>query len=334
MTSNSYNAAGWLQATTDPRSIVTQNSYDALGRTTQIIQDYTNGTPTSNSNKTTNYTYDGDNDLLTLTAVEPGNAHETTQYVYGVTTASGSGINSNDILGATEYPDPSTGNPSTSPKESYTVDSLGETLSYSDRNGNVHGYTYDVLGRQTSDAVTTLGSAVDGTIRRIDTAYDTDGRPYLLTSYASISGGTIVNQVENVYNGLSQLITQYQSVSGAVNTTSTPKVQYAYNEMSNGENNNRLVSLTYPNGRVIHYNYNTGVDDTISRLSSLTDRTGVLEAYTYLGLDTVARRARPQTGVNLTYISPTSQVGDAGEDCGDSRQRQEHRVEWLLDQLH
>ena len=34
-----------------------------------------------------------------------------------------------------------------------------------DRNGNVHPYSYDVLGRQTSDAVTTLGTGVDGAVR-------------------------------------------------------------------------------------------------------------------------------------------------------------------------
>ena len=48
-----------------------------------------------------------------------------------------------------------------------------------------------------------------------------------------------------------------------MNTSTSPKVQYAYNEMSNGENNSRLVSMTYPNGRVVNANYNTGQDDTM-----------------------------------------------------------------------
>ena len=56
-----YNAAGWLQSETDPNGIVTQTSYDNLGRTTKTIEDYTNGTPTNNTNKTTEYTY-----LLTM----------------------------------------------------------------------------------------------------------------------------------------------------------------------------------------------------------------------------------------------------------------------------
>ena len=52
-----------------------------------------------------------------------------------------------------------------------------------------------MLGRQTSDAVTTLGTGVDGCVRRLDTAYDAQGNPYLITSY-SRHGGHIVNQVD------------------------------------------------------------------------------------------------------------------------------------------
>jgi len=36
-------------------------------------------------------------------------------------------------------------------------DFLGQKLTGTDRNGNIHTYSYDVLGRQTADAVATLG---------------------------------------------------------------------------------------------------------------------------------------------------------------------------------
>jgi YD repeat-containing protein len=212
-----YNAAGWVDNTVDPRGIVAKDFYDNLGRTTKTIEAYTDGNPTNNTNKTTEFTYDGDSNLLTVKADMPGGLFQTTQYVYGVTTAGGSLINSNDVLAATRYPDKTTGNPSASEQESYTVDALGEPLTYTDRNGNVHAYTLDVLGRQTSDAVTTLGAGVDGSIRRIATAYDTGGRPYLFTSYNAASGGSIVNQVQDAFNGFGQLITEYQATSGAVN---------------------------------------------------------------------------------------------------------------------
>src|SRR5947208_5174092 len=112
------------------------------------------------------------------------------------------------------YPDASTGAASSSEKDSYTYNQLGQVLTKTDRNGNVHTYTYDVLGRVTADAVTTLASGVDGTVRRIEYAYDGQGNTYLLTSYDAASGGNVVNQVQREYDGLGQLTTEYQAVSG------------------------------------------------------------------------------------------------------------------------
>lgn len=48
--------------------------------------------------------------------------------------------------------------------------------------------------------MTTLGSGVDGAIRRLETAYDTAGRADLFTSYDASSGGNVVNQVQRGYN--------------------------------------------------------------------------------------------------------------------------------------
>jgi YD repeat-containing protein len=226
---------------------------------------------------TSEFTYDGDNHTLTIQADMPNSAHQTTQYVFGVTVTGGSNVYSNDMLSAVQYPDPTTGNPSSSQQVSYTVNALGQNLTMSDRDANVHSYSYDVLGRFTADAVTTLGTGVDGTIRRIETAYDTGDRPYLFTSYNAASGGSIVNQVQDAFNGMGQLTEEWQAHSGAVNTSSSPNVQYSYTLMSGG-NNSRLTSMTYPSGRVITYNYATGVDTTISRLTSISDGATTLES--------------------------------------------------------
>ena len=267
--------------------------------------------PSNSADQTTQYTYDGSNHILTLSAVLPGFVLETTHYTYGVT---GSIINSNDLLASVTYP-------GETPTDRYTYDGLGETLTHTDRNGNTHTFTYDILGRQTADAVTTLGSGVDGSVRMLTTAFDTGGRPYLYTSYADTGGTTIVNQVEQVYNGLGQLITEYQSVAGAVNTSTTPKVQYAYSFVatSGGPNHSRLVSMTYPNGRILNYNYNAGVDDRISRLSSISDSSATLEAYAYLGLNTVVTRSHPQTGINQTYVIPGGNTDGGDQYTGFDR---------------
>jgi hypothetical protein len=66
----------------------------------------------------------------------------------------------------------------------------------------------------------------------------------------------------------------------------------------------RPISFTYPNGRVLNYNYAAAVDNTISRLSSISDTSATLESYAYLGVGTLVKRAHPQPGVDLTYIMP------------------------------
>src|SRR5262249_35160610 len=147
-------------------------------------------------------------------------------------TAGGSAINSNDLVAATLYPDPVTGLPSNSPsqQERYTYDALGELTTRTDRNGTTHTYIYDVLGRATSDNVTALGAGVDGSVRRTDMAYDTQGNVSLFTSYADPAGATVVDQVQDVFNGLGQLIGEYQSHAGPVVIGTTPELQYTYND--------------------------------------------------------------------------------------------------------
>src|SRR5207244_2671873 len=105
VTSYAYNPAGWVQDVTDPRGIVTRTVYDALHRRTSTIEAYTGGVPNGSSDRTTAYTYDGSNHVLTLKAFLDASQFELTQYVYGVSTAAGSNINSNDLLASTIYPD-------------------------------------------------------------------------------------------------------------------------------------------------------------------------------------------------------------------------------------
>jgi RHS repeat-associated protein len=315
VTTTAYNAAGWAQDVTDPMGIDARTFYDNLARTTKTVQDYTDGTVTAETNATTEYGYDGSDHVVFVQADEPGGAYQKTQYVYGVTTASGSGVNSNDLLSAVQRPDPTTGNPSSSQQDVYLMNALGELSQLTDRNGNVHQLSYDVLGDVTADAVTTLGAGVDGTVRRIEYGYDTQRNLYLITSYDAATGGNIVNQVHRAFNGLRQMTTEWQSHSGAVNTSTTPAVQYAYTDLSAG-NNSRLTSITYPGGYVLNYNYGSGLDSSISRVTSLSDSGGTLESYKYLGLNTVVERDHPQINVNLTFIQ---QAGDSNAitDGGD-----------------
>ncbi|MBA4192465.1 MAG: hypothetical protein C0467_31235, partial [Planctomycetaceae bacterium] len=306
--------AGGVAEVTDPKGLVSRTYSDALGRATQSVTAFTDGAITDTSNKTTLITYNSVG-MTALSAALTGGGVQTTGYVYGVTQAGGNGIDSNDVVSATQNPDPTTGVASGSQQETATVNALGQVLTSTDRNGSVHTLTYDVLGRVVSDAVTTLGSGVDGSVRRVEVAYDILGNVLKVTSYDAASGGSIVNQVLRDFNGLGQLITEWQSHSGAVVTSTTPKVQYAYNFNGSGSvNQSRQTSMTYPSGYVLTYNYSSGLNSAISRLSSLSDTTGTLESYDFLGLSTVVRRAHSQPGVDLTYIK---QSGEGDGAAGD-----------------
>ena len=139
-----------------------------------------------------------------MTAVLPlGEASQTTQYVYGVTTAGGSGFDDNDLLQATQYPDPTTGAASTSQAETYAYDALGERTTYTDRNGTTHAYAYDSLGRLTTDAVTAFGAGVDQSVAKIGYTYTDQGQLVTATSYDA--SGNVVNQTSDTYDAFGNL---------------------------------------------------------------------------------------------------------------------------------
>ena len=108
--------AGNVVDTTDPKGIDTRTYSDPLGRDVQDIENFTDGIVTDSSNKTTDYAYNSVG-MTKLSAVLTGGARQTTAWVYGVTTGTGSTIDSNDIVGATEYPDPTTGAASSEQEE-------------------------------------------------------------------------------------------------------------------------------------------------------------------------------------------------------------------------
>ena len=315
VSSYSYDSAGRLKDATDPRGLVARTLYDALGRRTRTIANATGGAPGTSTDVTTNYTYDGNNHLLTLEAVQPaGTPSQITRFLYAARTATGSAINSNDLLSGKQFPEKVSGTPSASEQETYLVNALGDRIRFTDRNGTVHSYGYDVVGRQVNDAVSTLGAGVDGTARRIEVAYDGAGLAAEFTSYGAATGGSVLNQVGRVFNGFGQLTIELQSHTGAIDLANTPKVSYGYS-LTNGGNHSRPTSLTYPDGFVVGYGYDSSIDNAISRLSRLSEGSGgpTLESFRYLGLGTVVERARPQVGITLSLVSQNGTTGDGGD---------------------
>ncbi len=319
--------SGRVQTTTDPRGLATKTDYDLAGRTLRTVTAFNNNLAfVNNWNQVTEYSYDGDNHVQILTAYPGDGSIQQTQYTYTANPADSSWISSNDQLTLVQYPDKTSGRPSTQPGDQETdrYDNLGKTRSMTQRTDTVHNYSYDVLGRATLDSVSTFGAGVDQTVGSLGTAYDTYGNAATFTSYAP-NGTTIINQVQDTFNGLDQLTaeSQYHGDPGLM-TTPHGTVTYVYSGPAMGMNYSRLSNVIYPNGRQIDYSYGNGndtLDNTISRLTAITDHSSgtVLETYIdgsnaysdYLGLNTVVQRSHPETGIDLTYI------GTPGGDAGD-----------------
>lgn len=129
--------------------------------------------------------------------------------------------------------------------------------------------------------------------------------------------------MQSTYNDFGQVSVQYQAHAGAVNTGTTPKVQYSY---ANGSDNTiRPTAITYPNGRQIDYNYGTsgGMDDVLSRLQSIDESSSQLAAYTYLG---------PGMVVQVDYTEPDIRydlITDSGDDPYDGLDRFDRVIDCL-----
>jgi RHS repeat-associated protein len=214
-------------------------------------------------------------------------------------------VSSIELLGSTTYPD------GHSVVNQYNHQN--KPISRSDQNGTVHQYLYDALGHQTDDVVATLGSGVDGAVRRLQRSYDALGLLHQVTSYSDVAGTSVANQIENIYNGFQQLITQYQEHAGVVDTSTSLSVGYSYSDGS--ANTTRPTGMTYPNGRVILYGYADGDDDALGRITSISD-TGEANgvAYTYLGLGTFVQANYPEPNITWNLATGTGANRYAGLD--------------------
>lgn len=295
---------GDLESSTDPEDTETRLEYDDAGRQLKLIQNYVNGSVDDDANITTQKTYNSDGNVSTLSAWNADTGNQVTVYEYG-TTLSDSEVATSLLTRRVKYPD------SVSDTDSITVtyNRQAQPLSVTDQLGTVHEYSYDELGRQTQDAVTAAGTDVDTAVLRLKWQYDVRGLLEKATSYDSATAGSVTNQVQWAYNDFSQMTTSYQSHSGAVNTGTSPKVQYGYADGSN--NTLRPTSLTYPDGRVLTYDYGTagGMDDKASRVSGIKDGATTLAGYTYLGLGSVVEVDYTQPNVQYDLIGASAYAG-------------------------
>ncbi len=333
VTTLAYDDAGRIDRQIDPQGIETRSLFDDAGRLLSTIENYTDGDPTTGNadeDRQTDYTYNLEGQIATLTARMPSSADDqTTTYVYGVTTAAGSELNSHSLLRAIIYPDSDdpadlsgTGSDGAYDRVELTYNRLHQVIERKDQRETVHVMEYDALGRLLHDRITSLGrsgEAVDGAVRRISHSYEVRGMLASVTSYdnAAVGAGAALNEVAYTYNDLGQLLEEAQAHDGAVDS-SAPTVALSYEDGSDTVKQARLARMTYPNGRQLHYLYadpgdSTGVSHVLGRVTALANATtrgtgdaNVIAAYTYLGGSTLVRKTLPQPAVRLDYWGGTS----------------------------
>ncbi|HQU44674.1 MAG TPA: hypothetical protein PK867_17785, partial [Pirellulales bacterium] len=305
-----YNSRGEPYQSIDPAGTITLTTLDDAGRRVQLIENYRaasssssssgGGPPVYDQNRTANWTWTADDNIATITGVNGQTGNQTTAYGYG-TTLRTSDVARNDVLSSLTYADAGAAN--------YLVNRQSEVKQRTEQTSTVHQYSLDFLGRQIEDAITALGTGVDGTVQRIGATYEVRGNVQNVTSFSSptVGQGTVVNDIQCVYNSFMQLVTEYQEHNGAVNTSTSVNVQYQY---ANGSANTiRPTAIVYPNGRVLSLSYGTsgGMDDALSRVASLIDSDGVthLADYTRLGLATIVEANSPQPQIAWSLINGT-----------------------------
>ena len=329
--SRTFDSAGRELTTTDSAGMVNLFGYDAADRKIMMTENYI---PTSSSssfsssssssssssgvstctasddkNRVTRWTYTADGLEATMVAENLRTTNQTTTYTYG-TTLTESAVATSTLLRYVAYPDSSGG----SDRIALTYNRQAQPTTRTDQRGCVHAYIYDGLARLTSDCVTTLGTNVDGAVRRLTAAFEVRGMISKLTSYdnATVGSGSIVNEVAFAYNSFGQITSDSQSHSGAVGG-GTPQVQYAY---TNGSTNMiRPTTLTYPNARAITIGYGTsgGINDSSSRVDNLTDGATTLVNYAYLGMRTVVQTTYPQPSTQHTLLGSSGGNSPAGD---------------------
>ncbi|MBL9176975.1 MAG: hypothetical protein JNM65_02865 [Verrucomicrobiaceae bacterium] len=298
--------------------VVTRTQKDRLGRQIKRVENFVADAPETDNgaNRTTEFVYAPDGGLSRLIVKNIVTGDQVTCWDFG-TTLEDSGVARTDLLRAKMYPGDMAPDGTVLRSLSYRYDRQGRNVGTTDANSTEHVFDLDKLGRILENRVVTLGTSVDGAVRRISRAYDARGLVASITSHdnPTVGSGSVVNQVFNEYNAFGQLSTDIQSHSGAADG-STPRVSYTY---ANGSaNTTRRTSVTYPSGKVINISYGGAgsMDDRLDRMAQtqIAEETDLLATFQWAGAGRFLRLGMPQPHLELTYHKPADEpVGDSGD---------------------
>ena len=265
-----YNSYGNVDKVTLPAlSLSSTTNYDAASRVTKVTDALSRSTSFEydKNDNIIRRTIDAENHITKFAYDENDNLTDITNAKNGVTTLTydyaTDWLTSVSFAGFTK---------------SYSYNEDGTLDSYTKPDGNILSYSYDNLGRVTSDGVNSYSydskmrlSSISGNGKRIDYSYDGFNR-IIGTSYNGYSnsysyddnGNCIsINNTTYGYDGLNRLT----SVSFSGKT-----ITYTYRKDS------QLQKVTYPNGMTTEYGY-----DAVGRLTSKTTKLNgtVIAGYSY-----------------------------------------------------
>ncbi|OHC94878.1 MAG: hypothetical protein A2792_02525 [Sphingomonadales bacterium RIFCSPHIGHO2_01_FULL_65_20] len=230
---------------------ITKYGYDAAGQLTSTISGYGSGSPITES---ATYTANGKPLILT-----DGKGNVSTMVYDGF-----------DRLSRIRYPNASGGGSSTTDYEEYGYDAGSNVTSYRNRAGELIGFAFDALNRQTVMG----GSAIaDRTF-----AYDLMNR---LTSISYTSGGAGSTRT---WDALGRMTSETQNGVGTVS--------YGYDLAG------RRTSMQWPDGFWAAYDYNLAGELTAVRENGATNWNLAWFGYDNLGRRTVQGNAN---GANTSW---------------------------------
>jgi RHS repeat-associated protein len=319
-----FDERGLVSSIIDPLGRESRFIYDSLGRKNATIQNAAGtldldwnsineewvvsnrSTTDSDKNRVVTMVYDSWGNTVKQAAhkVDGGaDTSQTTRFVYELPSSplSGNASNVHGLLYEIHYPDPLTGQPSTSSSDHvrFAYNRLGEQVKVEDQNATIRSFEYDEQGRITHELVDTSNSVtpLDESVLQFKTSYDEFGR---VSSVESLDNGTsgsgaVVNSVSYTYDSMTHdLISLDQTHGGATKT-----IEWSYSNLGYTEaegNRKRLEYIKYPDGT--QYAPDFGLADSVnSRISRVggyivTENgagSGVdLISYKHLGVGTVA----------------------------------------------
>jgi RHS repeat-associated protein len=312
LTEYEYNTDGTLKETVDPRNLKTRHGYDDAGRQTKVVNNYTDFTPSADTDQTTKYEYTDGLRTKLIADLPAGQNDQETVYTYGTTKGASAGdskIATGHLLQKVQYPDSSGG----TDVVTFAYNAQSQQIWTKDQAGNVIETDYDDSGRQTHRRITTLASGFDGAVRRISTTYDNLGRRQLVTQYdnATAGSGSVVDEVKYTYEdwgNLEKFEQDHNSAVGASGSVDDYQVSYTYAKATGGRNTIRRTGLTLPDGTSVTYIYRDSnrLDADASRVTQVRVGSTTVADYSYNGVRQVVGINYPEPDVMSEQFGSTS----------------------------